>query len=572
MAGKSKNNKQALLLTLPHDIREIIYKYVGVPVDECIRLMPWQDGLPFGSQRRSRWIPRAHYLEGWVAAWRLLCSCKLINSELHLFLYASNTIVVCDEHVEYGLDFLRHMPPEHCQNLRDLYVYLQLSNTGWVDEKDKIPRLRTVLKMTPEKVQAWQKAAQYVLSHASPGVLTLHLVCESHKDEFIHDALQPLLAAAGTLKACELRFDSVRCPKLSALARESALRIEGRSVEVEFRKKPFRFFDLPPEIRIAILKYTDLVTPGCQVGWGDGRLGFWVDFYDDRNRKPPRRLVDAAWAQTLMRSKPLRYCNTMKSERNASYDFCIRRRSAYSARCKCWMAPRDLFLVSRAFYADAIHVLYSCNRINIPSSRRTRDPFSTKPLVNLDASQFIMLPKYPQCFQHLRTLEITIPRIYPEFELWRSDHIYFNWVSSIERLKTYANLPSLTLVVCSQPFDNDFPPVDGVVTDMDMVVKQSLERIYESLIPLRALRGVRRLFIHFEWNWHWSSPSENNDWAQPTSKVANRGDIPREHVLVTDLEQIFEKLIMGDDYDSMAVGKADEIPSEWMISRRKLYI
>ncbi|KAI0459619.1 hypothetical protein F5B21DRAFT_455431 [Xylaria acuta] len=153
------------------------------------------------------------------------------------------------------------------------------------------------------------------------------------------------------------------------------------------------------------------------------------------------------------------------------------------------MAPRHLLLVRRAFYAEAIRVLYSCNRINIPSIYYTLRPFRTNPAVSLDASQFIMLPKQPQCFQHLRTLEITILKIQPDFHSLTSDPVYLNWIASIEHLKAHANLPGLTLIVGAELFDDVFPPVESFIPDIDILEKQPLKRYYEFLRPLQALRG-----------------------------------------------------------------------------------
>ncbi|KAI1750026.1 hypothetical protein F4782DRAFT_511049 [Xylaria castorea] len=577
MAGKIKYNEAATLLTLPQNIRQLIYGYAGLPVKDFIYLVPREEVLPSRKSQdsniirsvppefslasvdaRQEWLDgsKPPRIEGWGGAWALLLSCKLINSEVHSFLYVNNSIVVCDEHVEYGLNLLRYMSPEHCRNLRDLYVQLQFKETP-KSKKNDMSQPRTFLPISTEKIRRWHDAAQHILSHASPGALSLHLVCGTHEEVLIHDTLRPLLATAGTLKACDLRFSSRSCYRLSSLARESVLRIEGRSVELEFCKKPFRFFDLPPEIRIAILKYTDLVTPGCQISW-KMMLGFRIHYRKADHRRLSL-LNDIPWAQKLLHSNQFRLCAT-KTENHKFTDFCICVGSAYSARCKCWSPPSSLMLVSREFYAHAIHTLYSCNRIILPSNPRC-----------LNFTRFTMRHVQTQCFQHLRTIEIVLPKIWKTIDSMTDHSFYLDWVAAIERLKAHANLPALTLIVCAPLVNPDdvFPPLEEAKEHVSEMLKEpQLERYYKFLIPLGTLSGLKRLFIHFEWGWHWSPDNNesvkwlyngNNSWLAIEY-------LSSDHKLVAQWEVVFERLIMGGDYDSMAVGKAEEIPSEWMIA------
>lgn len=73
------------------------------------------------------------------------------------------------------------------------------------------------------------------------------------------------------------------------------------------------------------------------------------------------------------------------------------------------------------------------------------------------------------------------------------------------------------------------------------------------LTPLSQLTKLGRFFIDAAWPWAWTRDGFN--------LVNNNPDLVE--IDKRQIEQGLEKLIMGDDYDGAAAGKADEEKSQW---------
>ncbi|KAK5631776.1 hypothetical protein RRF57_007490 [Xylaria bambusicola] len=126
---------------------------------------------------------------------------------------------------------------------------------------------------------------------------------------------------------------------------------------------PFHFYALPAEVRLQILEHTDLITPTREVRW-DPVTGYKV---------PPSR-----------RTRP---------------------------GPDAWRTPRALFLVSKAFHADAREIFFKNNRIVVwhhisvvgvgPSP-----PASLSLLDDYAATMYFTNVLTAESFRHLRHLEL----------------------------------------------------------------------------------------------------------------------------------------------------------------------
>lgn len=550
---------QATLLTLPLHLRQRIYQYSGLITGAKITLQP---GVDFATSF-YHWIIHDHDIEGetymtstWASleqfqiTYCLLQTCKQISDEVQSMVYFQNSLIVHMEHLEWGLGFLRRLPSRHCRNLRDLVVILYADDIeryrNWLNID-----LPTPIPLNHERILAWQDAITHILSNIEPKTLALHLVCDTGNKQATVEVLQPLLKAAGMLESFELRLSNKRQHHLCDMASAKVAQIMGVPLEPE-PSWTFNFLGLPAEVRHAILRYTDLITPYNEIQW-NFQHGFYI--YRCGICHGP-----GCHPRYHQRCKFL-FCSSFYQY--PAISFCNSLYSAYSLRCQCWSSPWPLMLVCRTMYEDALDVLYSNNRIIATPSNRMIRPFcsSNQPLY-LDASRFITRHVSSHALHFLRNLELVLPRFDTEFRPDTSSPMYASWHFAIDHLKDHANLDALTLTVhmaffwsdAASPSDSRFRRQVQRWGDDTAAV---LRPYYCLMTPMQALRRVKRFFVFLEWPWHWSpdcalhNPNHKNTLCSTVDKM----------------EVQLEKLVMGEEYDSGALGKAKEVPSYWIEHR-----
>jgi hypothetical protein len=105
-----------------------------------------------------------------------------------------------------------------------------------------------------------------------PSRLQLHFFCDVDDLEAGMRAVEPFLSMP-TLADCSIRLGQKANLALQDLARKTATGAVGCYSDEP--RSPFRFLDLPQELRLQILEYTDLVTPLCEVE-RNPKSGFYV--------------------------------------------------------------------------------------------------------------------------------------------------------------------------------------------------------------------------------------------------------------------------------------------------------
>ncbi|KAK8091732.1 hypothetical protein PG997_002093 [Apiospora hydei] len=597
-------------------VRRRVYIEAGLLIGEDI-ILQWRWDCNYRD-------PDSQVDEGYRFVYNILQTCKAVYDEVRGLVYAENRIIVDQRNVVYGLVQLRRLSPRACSQLRSLYVHLYLEAPPdpirYKNDKKKFPPSPPLERGCV--VEAWQAAADYVLAHANREELRLQLICDTGHKAATTNVLGPLIAHPGSLRDCEIRLAPKRDDKLCSLARNAALRVKG--LDVELHDKPVRFMDLPPEIRLHILEYTDLVTPCKEIEWRPGcRGGFSVTFADRAYRHQTdacyttrreaqgwRRFVNC---QSSSSSHLLPTQSLSSSDTHRTGSVCTARQSGYAPRCQCWAPPRALLLVSRALHDEAIATLYAANRVIVRPelgwhassselghhgmSQTVLHPTRRAGRTQLNAEQF--LARRPAAaLSRLRTLELVFPGLLVGATTTSSDDdaLCVAWRAAVRRLREQqgAGLAALTLVVhmrlaideprISTPWfphrkrDVSGPPdtwcimaVDGrrhfecyveYLTERRGVDEQNTWTAHAALLePLRELceAGLRRLFVFLESGWHWSPPRG----CTPQSCQGRRGG--EVHDRIREMEQVLEKGVMGEEYDSAAEGKMEELPSQWML-------
>ncbi|KAI1378363.1 hypothetical protein F4677DRAFT_392651 [Hypoxylon crocopeplum] len=522
-------------LDLPSKIRQRIYKTADLVVGKTLRLAPRNIDDDFSESQPSP--------ESLDFTYSLLQTCKTINDEVMTLICSQNILVVVHEHVRYGLEFLRRLSPEQCSALTNLFVQLHLKASP-VDDSQLLPPPDP---LHPALVASWQTTARHILSHTKPGTLNLGLFCDTGVSDTTFSVLQPLRDFSGFLRNCEIQLHHQKeNTRAHAIAREACIRARG--FDPNLRDRPFRFFDLPTEVRRHILEYTGLVTPYKEVYWTADR-GF-------RAAAALARCGGKDCDEYLHRG--CRFLGCTQPYSAVTGYICCQRRSGYSSHCQCWEAARSLLLVNRSLYREALQVLYSCNRIIVIPSKGFRSclrPVDTA--TRLDASKFITRHMWPDVLHNLRTLEFVFPAIDPA-TLISGEPYYLDFCHAIDHLKAHTDISKLTIIVNITLAGSVTRGDQNWIRD-ELVKSEGNEafalRIHAQLLDhLKTLRCMKRFFVHLEWAWHWFLIDH------PRVGLPHNC-LDRE---MNKMESWLENMVMGDDYDSEAAGKGNEQPSIWL--------
>ncbi|KAK4245427.1 hypothetical protein C7999DRAFT_34190 [Corynascus novoguineensis] len=120
---------------------------------------------------------------------------------------------------------------------------------------------------------SWYDATVHLSSYVRPGRLALSLVCDiNHQHEYTLEAGQLAIAPLALLpplKDCHIRLYKRWDRALQWLAESTALQACPKPSPLRLipAKAPSALVNLPRELRLLILEYTDLVTPRKEVTW-----------------------------------------------------------------------------------------------------------------------------------------------------------------------------------------------------------------------------------------------------------------------------------------------------------------
>ncbi|KAL2021087.1 hypothetical protein VTK56DRAFT_7506 [Thermocarpiscus australiensis] len=344
----------------------------------------------------------------------------------------------------------------------------------------------TALTVAKQEIQAimgeWHDAVAYISSYIGIGRLELFSICDIHP-EHPYAVEAACLALAPVTLFPRLRDYRVRLSRLPSyalqkMAEEAVLQACGRGSPARLGPANPRvssaLTNLPPELRIRILEYTDLITPWKEVTWSRQHCGYLVV-----------RSLCACSSEPLCPPENHHGCrlNSCGPDFNvavsflfsASGCFCRRRHAAFSFACNCWAPPTNLFL-SRALCRDAQFVFFSGNRFivhdfhallpwDLPAVQRepsTPDTASTStststntkyyPFERLAISEFLRDVVPTHCLANLRFLELVFPPLVPHGWPDSQHPAVRDWIATIDWLRGHINAPALTLRVVMADF------------------------------------------------------------------------------------------------------------------------
>jgi hypothetical protein len=314
--------------------------------------------------------------------------------------------------------------------------------------------------------------------------------------------------------------------------------------------KPFRYLDLPQEIRFAILEYTDLVSSDavqwrprkninkatsscmdCTDGWDitSNKSAFPCSCYSS-----PSTDIDNIHNYSC--------CGNCSQEDYSGICYCSGRGPICSSSCKCPYPGRALFSVNNQIRQDAIPIYYACNQIlvtpyNSPVIRLVGRYVEEFAVNGIHGMPKIELSLYlssvaRNALQHIRWLEWILPSSQRSYLLPRTT-AWYDYLDTILLMQNAMNLSGLTLTINIAQVGCY---VEGGRNVMCMRMDENAWKWYESIIlPMRCLgeAGLKDFFVHLRW----------------LDTIEER----RVHH-----EEDLERAVMGKDYHSSLRGKPVE--------------
>lgn len=532
-------------LGLPLAIRQRIYEHL-IPHDEV--------------QFPTKSLARPHYFKITKCdrnCRNLLLACRLVYNELAPIVYSTKHFI--DQYRNSNLQRLQRLTPTAIQSLVKLTVFLNVSGCepGWSCCKEQPthshpgcaqhdePLTSMSLPQYQEAISEWYRTIDHLAPYIQPSRLHLYFICDVADTSAAVAAVTPLLNRdLPILAECNIRLGKGIDPSIQNLAHRAAEHSTGHSINVATEPHtPFPFLSLPTELRHQILQHTDLVTPYRQVDWNP-RDGYYLH-YGVRGCNWNCDPDDHHGCQFRQCWKNL----------DGHGCLCSRHHSAFSIHCRCWRPPIPLFLVSKALWEDAQEVFFMQNRFIIAPVDGYGEPARTV-LERFEASIFWQDIIPAHFLPRLRFLEIVFPPLDEDYFSPRGPSLH-DWDNTMNNIKNKLDLPNLKLHIYFADF---YDASYASSFRKKLARKEGLTRVasaYMRIIhPLERLKanGLSQLFVHAAWPWSWTEEGRNTR-------------IWKKHIVENDIsviERRLERRVMGEEYDSVRLGKNELEKSQWL--------
>ncbi len=576
------------LLRLPPSVRRRIYLCLGVARWDGLPLLFDLDG-PFDSSKQ-------------IAFRGLLLSCRTLYVEVSALIFSANRFVIHYSN-KRSLQPLQNLTPSSLASLTSLKIVLNEASChhrrkdglegkccdeprevdwfGWPEGQCHIDDtthhdkpLEGSHSIAGLMLDDWLRAAKYLSLRISPRALELSLVCDldQRETDFARKVVAPL-SSFPKLKECHIRLCRSSNAELAQVAQHAAQQAchrLGPHSPPSPSSSP-RLLNLPRELRLQILGYTDLVTPWMEVLWTRLERGYHHPSRgcsgESQQFCPPTAHHGCQFSgchqQTRVLAPYLSYHSSVGC-------FCRLRHAAFSSNCRCWAPPTPLFLICHTLAEDARYVFFSRNRFVISDSLASPlDPYqafispmmewhrlrftlglaaqsrvppppepprpSAYPAQRLAASQFLRDVVPVNCLGYLRFLELVFPPY--NDQCWPQDGhpALQDWAYTLDWAKNKISVPSLTLRLTMAGV-LDIPPHSPderreLTQAQGDQVLAGYNRILSTLACFRE-GGLAHFYANFAWPWKWASWSEDiledtdtpgvvRDWLRSTEDVLN---------------------------------------------------
>ncbi|KAF4549207.1 Hypothetical protein D9617_23g006220 [Elsinoe fawcettii] len=402
------------------------------------------------------------------------------------------------------------------------------------------PACRTVL-------EHWMEVVELLSKYVTADRLDFYFICDVSDYCLALQFASPLLALP-QMRFCEIRLGAIHEPRTAGLAKSVALRCVGTLDRS--RLPAFNWLGLPREIRLSVLKYTNLITPFAEVNWS-----------------PSLRyhLIYSGLYSQFAETYPDCYHNGISGQKcslgSGGGCFCTRYHSAYSQWCDCWSPPTALMLTSKEMLADSQEVFFRGNKFIALPDCDPGVPKSNSIGKRHPVSRFLrnFVPK--PALIHLRHIEIVFPVFsshpFPFFAEWYP--VYEDWLRTIRFMKKRLRLPQLTLAIYAadaSPGTEESNRRAHLRPGEAALIEETYERIIE---PLAELDDLGRFFVYL---------AEPRSW-EVVRHAQSQEEVDEVMEEKSARQIMYEHMIMGPEYSACKAGKCVQPVSQWdLVCRR----
>ncbi|KAE9368669.1 hypothetical protein N431DRAFT_486151 [Stipitochalara longipes BDJ] len=304
----------------------------------------------------------------------LLDVCRQVSNEVAQLFYSRNHFNVCQTN-DGGFSGLLSIRPTALSWLTSLSIELSVCEcaddsgddnlTGscshhWQHHVLSIPGNQQFLRSAmlhsrSIEMTKWKTLCQHLAASVTSHQLKLWIICEVNNIETAKEITAPLTEPP-VLRLCSIRLNSEPfMTELQDLARDITLKLTSQRPDA--LDYPFRYLDLPREIQLHILQYTDLVANN-DIAW-----------CSEVPYEGPQIIETSSleWKSNGFSSEDFTYqfkcCGKCSDIREICS--CFLMHTAYSTACVCWRMPSSLFLVSHQMREDSTAVFFSRNHFVI---------------------------------------------------------------------------------------------------------------------------------------------------------------------------------------------------------------
>ena len=300
-------------------------------------------------------------------------------------------------------------------------------------------------------IKTWETVSKTLASLVVPWRLDLTFAC-TPADVSTAMYLADTLRQFPPLKHCSLSFGRFMDPSFRASVQELCLELSDIETPPP---QSFPFSRLPPELRLHVLEYTDLV----------------VKSKDIPNLTTEFQIEDS------------RLCSQLSCCTNCCALLfnccCVTVPNAFSISCRCTPNPTRLLRVSQQMYTDALKILYRENRFRLIGSPNTNMKF-------LEG-----LP--PRAVELINDIVLEVSEL--EIIDWAEDPVSFldSWKNLLAFVRCHFTLSALKLTIHAT----------GIIFEDDW--SELLERhddyrtFYRAILsPVRSLEGLKAYFVYLQ--------------------------------------------------------------------------
>jgi hypothetical protein len=512
--GRDCSHKLSLV-SLPIEARHLIYIKAGLIYNSIIHL----DKLSQCDQGYGMREPDHDY----QTTLNLLLTCHFVHDEVFDILYSTNRFYITFS-ISKTLQSVRHLVPEALKKMKNLSITMnQTSCNTWgccrtqcTDNTRHACRFKRGCSRPSVAIKAlveWSITAPYISTHISSSQLNLDFIFDVEDLGSAQMAVRPLLGLP-KLASCRVRL--ARDTRFKQFAEQT---VASMMADTVLPSNPFPFSNLPVECQLAILKFTDLVTPHCEVEVSvDGVYR-------------ARRLFDELLCQheTMPYNELSRL--TMRCDRAWSNCLCSRYHSA-APKCICWIPPTPLFLVNKHMRNLATETFFSQNRFVVMPTGWQDDQDPSKDITHFPVSIFLGRIQHHDALRYLKRLDILLPASERGYQ-HPIEEAFTEWQYTVERIQSQQQLPRLviTIYVCYASIVRQIAPGG------EHEIMANYKRFCK---PLRNL-GIQQFYVHVVLN---SYPWASRTYPQPQT-------ITRQSEQVAAMtERDLERFVMGKAYSS----------------------